>query len=65
MTLRRIVSRINRWWVARRFERRVPELAALRQAEAEHRRLHRPVKHIQKTRRALVHAALAAERKAS
>ena len=63
--LRRIVSRVTAWWLARRVERRMPELASLRKAEATARRQHKPVKHIHNTRRALVHAALAAERKAS
>ena len=63
--LRRIVSRVTAWWLARRVERRNPELASLRKAEATARRQHKPVKHIHNTRRALVHAALAAERKAS
>ena len=63
--LRRIVSRVTAWWLARRVERRMPELASLRKAEATARRQHKPVKHIHQTRRAIVHAALAAERKAS
>lgn len=63
--LRRIVSRVTAWWLARRVERRNPELASLRKAEATARRQHKPIKHIHQTRRALVHAALAAERKTS
>ena len=65
MIARRIIHAVTAWWLARRVERRMPELASLRKAEATARRQHKPVKHIHQTRRALVHAALAAERKAS
>lgn len=61
MILRRTVNRIVAWWLARRVERRNPELAALRKAEAERRRQHRPVRDIHKTRRALVIENLRAE----
>ena len=59
--LRRIVRRITSWWLARRVERRMPELASLRKAEAEARRNHRPVKDIHLSRRAIVHRRLADE----
>lgn len=54
MSLRRLATRVTAWWLARRVERRNPELVALRKAEAERRRQHRPVKDIHKMRRALV-----------
>lgn len=41
MTLRRTVSRIVSWWLARRVERAVPEIGQLRQAIAERARKHR------------------------
>lgn len=63
--LRRGVSRVTAWWLARRVERRNPELASLRKAEATARRQHKPVKHIQSTRRAIVIENLRAERRAS
>ena len=59
--LPRIVRRVTSWWLARRVERRMPELAALRKAEAEARRNHRPVKDIHLSRRAIVHRRLAEE----
>ena len=59
--IRRIVSRVISWWLARRVEQRNPTLAALRREEAERRRQHRATRDIQKTRRALVHEALASE----
>ena len=65
MIARRIIHAVTAWWLARRVERRNPELASLRKAEATARRQHKPVKHIHQTRRALVHAALAAEKRAS
>jgi hypothetical protein len=49
------------WLLSRRVERRAPELAALRKAEADARRQHKPVKHIHETRRAIVIARLAEE----
>lgn len=61
--IRRIVSRVVAWWLARRVEQRNPTLAALRREEAERRRQHKPTKDIQKTRRALVHEALTAEQR--
>lgn len=61
MIARRIIHAITAWWLARRVERRAPELAALRKAEAERRRLHRPVRDIHLTRRAIVHRRLADE----
>jgi hypothetical protein len=61
MIARRIIHAVTAWWLARRVERRAPELAALRKAEAERRRKHRPVKDIHLTRRAIVHRRLADE----
>lgn len=65
----RLVRKALRAWIgwrhASKVERRTPELASLRKAEAEARRQHKPTRHIHQTRRAIVHAALAAERKAS
>lgn len=63
--VKRAIREWQAWIVARRVERRNPELVALRKAEAAARRQHKPVRHIHKSRRAIVHAALAAERKAS
>jgi hypothetical protein len=54
MIARRIIHAVTAWWLARRVERKAPELAALRKAEAEARRQHKPVKHIHETRRAIV-----------
>jgi len=59
--IRRAARRVTAWWLARRVERRNPELAALRKAEAQARRQHRPVKPIHETRRAIVIANLQAE----
>lgn len=61
MTLRRTVNRIVAWWLTRRVERRNPQLAALRKAEAERRRQHRPVRDIHTARREIVIANLRAE----
>lgn len=63
--VKRAVRAWEAWRLARRVERRNPELVSLRKAEATARRQHKPVKHIRTTRRAIVHAALAAERRAS
>jgi hypothetical protein len=63
--VKRAIRAWEAWRLARRVERRNPELASLRKAEATARRQHKPVKHIHNTRRALVHAALAAEKRAS
>lgn len=61
----RLVKRALRAWVgwrlAARVERRTPELTALRKAEAERRKQHRPVKDIHLSRRAIVHRRLADE----
>jgi hypothetical protein len=61
----RLVSKALRAWTAwrhaARVERRMPELASLRKAEAERRRNHRPVRDIHLTRRAIVHRRLADE----
>jgi hypothetical protein len=59
--IRRTARRVTAWWLARRVERRNPELAALRKAEAEARRKHHPVKPIHETRRAIVIANLRME----
>lgn len=61
MTPRRILSRVTAWWLSRRVERRNPELAALRKAEADARRRHKPTKPFQEARKALVEASLRAE----
>lgn len=61
MIARRVINSVIAWWMARRVERRAPELAALRKAEAERRRQHRPVKDIHLTRRAIVHRKLEEE----
>jgi hypothetical protein len=61
MIARRIIHAVTAWWLARRVERKAPELAALRKAEAERRRKHRTVKDIHLTRRAIVHRRLADE----
>jgi hypothetical protein len=63
--VKRAIREWQAWIIARRVERCNPELASLRKAEATARRQHKAVKHIHQTRRAIVHAALAAERKAS
>lgn len=59
--IRRAARRVTAWWLARRVERRTPVLAALRKAEAEARRKHKPVKPIHDTRRAIVIANLRME----
>ncbi|MDR6826455.1 hypothetical protein J2X48_000741 [Bosea sp. BE271] len=59
--LRKAAQRIAAWVIARRVERRNPELVALRKAEAEARRQHKPVKPIHDTRRAIVIANLRME----
>lgn len=59
--IRRAARRVTAWWLARRVERRNPELASLRKAEAEARRQHKPVKPIHDTRRAIVIANLRME----
>ena len=59
--VKRAIREWQAWVLARRVERRTPELAALRKAEAERRRLHRPVKDIHLSRRAIVHRRLAEE----
>lgn len=59
--LRRAASRIAAWWQRYRVERRNPELAALRKAEAIRRRQHRPVRDIHTARREIVIARLRAE----
>ena len=59
--LRKAAQRLAAWVIARRVERRNPQLAALRKAEAEARRQHKPVKAIHETRRAIVLANLRAE----
>lgn len=59
--MRRAATRIVAWWQRYRIERRSPTLAALRKAEAEARRQHKPVKPIHETRRAIVIANLRAE----
>lgn len=59
--LRRAAARIVAWWQRYRVERRNPELAALRKAEAERRRQHRPVRDIHTARKAIVIARLRAE----
>lgn len=58
---RRVINAVIAWWMARRVERRAPELAALRKAEAERRRAHKPTRDIHLTRRAIVHRRLADE----
>jgi predicted transcriptional regulator len=58
---RKAIAAFTAWRHARRAERRFPELAALKRAEAERRRKHRPVKDIHQTRRAIIHKALAEE----
>jgi hypothetical protein len=61
MIARRIIHAVTAWWLARRVERRAPELAALRKAEAERRRAHKTTRDIHLTRRAIVHRRLADE----
>lgn len=58
---RKALAAFTAWRRTRRAERRFPELAALKRAEAERRRKHRPVRDIHQTRRALIHKALAEE----
>ena len=61
--IRRIVSRVVAWWLARRVEQRNPTLAALRREEAERRRQHKPVRDIQKNIRSLVRERLEQEQR--
>lgn len=59
--LRKAAQRLAAWVRTLRVERRNPELATLRKAEAEARRKHQAVKPIHETRRAIVIANLRAE----
>lgn len=59
--VRKAIRAWEAWRLSVRVERRAPELAARRKAEAERRRNHRPVKDIHLTRRAIVHRRLADE----
>ena len=61
MTLRRTVSRIIAWWVSRRVDRTLPELAEIKREIENRRRLHRPVRRLMRAQRDLAHARLAAE----
>lgn len=58
---RAALNAFESWRQRRRVERRNPELASLRKAEAERRKRHQPVRDIHKTRRAIVIENLRAE----
>ena len=61
MTLRRTVSRIVAWWLARRVERTAPELAEIKREIDARRRKHQPTRRLMSIQRALVRARLEAE----
>lgn len=59
--LRKAAQKIAAWVRQTRVERRYPEIAMLRKAEAEARRKHRSTKPFQEARVAMVNAALRVE----
>lgn len=64
IALRRISRCLAAWeaWRLRsKVERQSPELAELRKREAEARRRHRPTRHFQQAKQAVVNARLARE----
>lgn len=61
MTFRSLIRRTILRWLTWRHERRLPELALVNREITSARRKHRPVRHLERARRDIVHARLRLE----
>ena len=58
---RRLISRIVSWWLSRRVDRALPELAEIKREIEARRRKHLPTRGLVSVQRSLVNARLAVE----
>lgn len=59
--MRRLASRVVSWWLARRVDRALPELAEIRREIEQRRRKHQPTRRLMRIQRELLKARLAVE----